>query len=210
MLRSLRSRSLRTVAIGSVAGALVAALSLVLAPTASSLAPTPSVSSFTPTAAMVGTAITITGTNLAGATSVVFNFDVPAPVSANTDTEVTTVVPLGDDDGPITVTTPGGTATSSTVFVLTGFYVGTQSLPSAPRGRLYSTQIEALGGKGPYHFRHAGHLPKGLTLSPSGLLSGTPSLTKTTPGTYPFVVTVHDSTKRHHLRATSTLSITVT
>ena len=79
----------------------------------------PTITSFTPTAGPVGTTVTITGTNLTGATSVKFN-GVSATITSNTATQIVTKVPTGATTGPITVTTPSGTATSATNFTVTG------------------------------------------------------------------------------------------
>jgi hypothetical protein len=79
----------------------------------------PTITSFTPSAGPVGTTVTITGTNLTGATSVKFN-GVSATITSNTATQIVTKVPTGATTGPITVTTPSGTATSATNFTVTG------------------------------------------------------------------------------------------
>ncbi len=79
----------------------------------------PTITSFTPTAGPVGTTVTITGTNLTGATSVKFN-GVSAMITSNTATQIVTKVPTGATTGPITVTTPSATATSATNFTVTG------------------------------------------------------------------------------------------
>jgi hypothetical protein len=79
----------------------------------------PTITSFAPTAGPVGTTVTITGTNLTGATSVKFN-GVSATITSNTATQIVTKVPTGATTGPITVTTAGGTATSATNFTVTG------------------------------------------------------------------------------------------
>jgi hypothetical protein len=79
----------------------------------------PTITSFSPTAGPVGTTVTITGTNLTGATSVKFN-GVSATITSNTATQIVTKVPTGATTGPITVTTDNGTATSSTNFTVTG------------------------------------------------------------------------------------------
>jgi IPT/TIG domain len=78
----------------------------------------PTITSFTPTAGPVGTSVTITGTNLTGATSVKFN-GVSATITSNTATQIKTKVPTGATTGPITVTTANGTATSATNFTVT-------------------------------------------------------------------------------------------
>jgi subtilisin-like proprotein convertase family protein len=79
----------------------------------------PTITSFTPTSGLVGTSVTITGTNFTGATAVSFN-NVNAPgftVGAG-GTSITVAVPSGATTGPIRVTTPGGTATSATNFTV--------------------------------------------------------------------------------------------
>lgn len=202
-------RSLRTVAVIGAAVTVAATVALLAVPGAGASAPGPVISSFTPTSAAVGATVTITGTNLSGATEVTFNF-ISAPIVTDADTQITTTVPLGDDQGPVAVTTPGGTATSSSEFTLTGFYVATTSLPDAERGFSYAYQLEAAGGTGPDHWTRSTPLPKGITLSRSGVLQGALVSQKDTPGTFPVTVHVRDSTRHHHLTATATLSLTVT
>jgi hypothetical protein len=77
----------------------------------------PTVSSFTPTSGPAGTSVTITGTNLTGATTVAFG-GVAATFTVDADTQITATVPSNAVTGPISVTTPGGTATSSTPFTV--------------------------------------------------------------------------------------------
>jgi hypothetical protein len=77
---------------------------------------TPTISSFSPTSGPVGTTVTITGTNLTGASSVRFGNGASTASVAATDTTVTVNVPSGAKTGAIQVTTPGGTATSSQSF----------------------------------------------------------------------------------------------
>jgi hypothetical protein len=78
----------------------------------------PTITSFVPTSGPVGTSVTITGTNLTGATSVKFN-GVSATITSNTATQIVTKVPTGATTGPITLTTANGTATSATNFTVT-------------------------------------------------------------------------------------------
>ncbi|MFF7234347.1 IPT/TIG domain-containing protein [Streptomyces sioyaensis] len=65
-----------------------------------------------------GTTVTITGTNLGGATSVHFGTKT-ATITANTPTSVTVTSPSGTGTVGVTVTTPGGTSNP-----LSFFYVG--------------------------------------------------------------------------------------
>ena len=64
------------------------------------------------------------------------------------------------------------------------------SLPNAVVAAAYNQTLTASGGTGPYTFAvTAGALPAGLTLSPGGVLSGTP----TAGGNFSFTVTATDS-----------------
>ena len=68
------------------------------------------------------------------------------------------------------------------------------TLPSGTVGVYYNQTITASGGTSPYTFAvTAGSLPPGLSLSSSGVLSGTP----TTAGTYGFVLTATDANGCH-------------
>jgi hypothetical protein len=79
--------------------------------------------------------------------------------------------------------------------------VSTTSLPPATVGVSYRVTITASGGVGPYTW--SGTTAGGLSLSATGLLSGTPP----TAGTFNEVVTVKDSTGA---TASSSLPLTVT
>ena len=63
--------------------------------------------------------VTITGTNFTGATLVKFGPSAAASFSVVSNTSITAIVPTGASTGTISVTTPGGTATSSATFILT-------------------------------------------------------------------------------------------
>jgi IPT/TIG domain len=76
----------------------------------------PTISSFSPTSGKVGTGVTITGTNFTGATSVRFGGGISATYTVVSDSQITATVPTGAKNGPISVTTPAGTATSSQGF----------------------------------------------------------------------------------------------
>jgi hypothetical protein len=66
---------------------------------------------------LVGTTIDIQGVNLGGASSVSFN-GTAASFTINSDSEIQATIPSGATPGPITVTTPNGTATSSSSFTV--------------------------------------------------------------------------------------------
>jgi len=86
----------------------------------------PTISSFTPTSGIVGTSVVITGTNFAGATAVKFNGVAASSYTVTSATKITAVAQNGVTTGKLSVTTSGGTATSSSNFkvsapTITGF-----------------------------------------------------------------------------------------
>ena len=79
----------------------------------------PTITSFSPTAGTAGTTVvTITGTNLCGATSVKFNTTNQPTVTVNSATQVTATVPTGATTGKISVTTPVSTGISAADFTV--------------------------------------------------------------------------------------------
>jgi uncharacterized repeat protein (TIGR03803 family) len=80
---------------------------------------TPQVTTFTPPSGPVGTPVTITGVSLTQTSKVTFGGVAATSFTVNSDTEVTATVPSGAKTGRIAITTPGGTATSSTSFTVT-------------------------------------------------------------------------------------------
>lgn len=81
--------------------------------------PPPSISSFAPTSGPVGTTVTITGNTFSGASSVTFNGAAATSFTFVSSTTIASTVPVGATSGPISVTTPGGTATSAGSFTVT-------------------------------------------------------------------------------------------
>ncbi|HEY3376421.1 MAG TPA: SUMF1/EgtB/PvdO family nonheme iron enzyme, partial [Armatimonadota bacterium] len=80
----------------------------------------PTIISFTPNKGPVGQTVTITGTNFTGTTSVKFNGAASIWFTVVSAKSITARVPSGASTGRITVTTPGGTATSVAEFSVTG------------------------------------------------------------------------------------------
>lgn len=77
-------------------------------------------------------------------------------------------------------------------------------------GQPYSVQLEAVGGTPPYTWskyplKGMGTLPRGVTLSKSGLISGIPKRA----GTYTFVVRCLDSSHSHKTQVTQALTLTI-
>ncbi|WP_164928565.1 FG-GAP-like repeat-containing protein [Gloeobacter violaceus] len=78
----------------------------------------PSIESIAPRSGSVGTEVTITGTGFTGATAVTFG-GVSAEFTVVSGTQITAIVPAGAASGPIAVTTPAGTNTSTRRFRIT-------------------------------------------------------------------------------------------
>ncbi|MBF9221452.1 LamG-like jellyroll fold domain-containing protein [Hymenobacter ruricola] len=72
--------------------------------------PAPVLSTLSPANGVVGTSVTLTGTNLTGATGVRFNGTAASTFAVVNATTVTATVPAGASSGLVTVTTPGGTS----------------------------------------------------------------------------------------------------
>lgn len=91
----------------------------------------PTIASFTPTTGGVGTTVTITGTNLTGATAVSIGALAVSTFTVVSATTLTLVLPANSAaiSGPLTVTTPGGTATSATSFSFVLAAQASQALP---------------------------------------------------------------------------------
>jgi len=68
--------------------------------------------------------------------------------------------------------------------------ISTETLTQGSVQQAYSQQLQATGGTAPYTWSVvSGSLPTGITLSPSGVLSGVP----TSSGTFSFTLQVTDS-----------------
>ncbi len=78
----------------------------------------PQITRFTPASGSVGTTVSISGVSLSQTTEVTFN-GVQSGFTMNSDKLVTATVPTGATTGKIAITSPGGTATSSTSFTVT-------------------------------------------------------------------------------------------
>jgi hypothetical protein len=79
----------------------------------------PTIAKVKPAKGKPGKKVTITGTDLTGATKVSFN-GTPAVIRTDTATKITTKVPVGATTGPISVTTSaGGTVTTAKSFKVT-------------------------------------------------------------------------------------------
>jgi hypothetical protein len=81
--------------------------------------PAPAISGFSPTSGTVGTTVTISGSGFTGATGVAFNGVAASSFTVNSDSQITATVPAAAASGPISVSGPGGTVTSSSSFTVT-------------------------------------------------------------------------------------------
>ena len=81
--------------------------------------PAPTLNSFTPVSGLVGTTVTLIGTDLTGATEVAFHGTAATVFSVDNASQITATVPAGATTGTIAVTTPGGTAVSAASFTVT-------------------------------------------------------------------------------------------
>jgi hypothetical protein len=90
-----------------------------------------------------------------------------------------------------------------TLTVISGLAIATPSLPAGAAGKPYSHALSATGGTPPYTWSATGTLPPGLSLTPAGVIAGTP----TAAGNFSFTVQVADGGSSSATRA---LSISVT
>ena len=110
--------------------------------------PAPTISGFTPASGYPGSSVTVSGTNLAGATAKVNT--TAATVTASSATSLTLTVPAGATTGPISVTTSGGTATSATNYtVLVATVPGAPTIGTATAGTSRNATVRwTLGSNG--------------------------------------------------------------
>jgi Leucine-rich repeat (LRR) protein len=108
--------------------------------------PAPTVTGFAPPEGPVGTPVTLTGTGFLGATAVAFNGTSTSIFTVDSATSIGVDVPPGATTGPISVTTAGGTGTSSTDFTVTGPAPGFYTVDPC---RIFDSRDPALGGPNP-------------------------------------------------------------
>ena len=129
-----------------------------------------------------------------------FNGTLPPGLSLGASTtDTVTIIGTPTTEGVYTFTlqvtdSTGTTATSPNLSITIGDLqlTTTSPLPAATVGTAYNEQLNATGGTPGYTFALAGTstLPAGLTLSSTGLISGTPT---TVQAATPFSITVTDS-----------------
>ncbi|KAF1056971.1 MAG: hypothetical protein GAK34_00041 [Delftia tsuruhatensis] len=158
---------------------------------------TPTVTSISPTSGPQagGTTVVLTGTNFSGATAVTFGATAATGFTVNSATQITATAPAGSAGTvDVRVTTTGGTSATGAAdqFTYVAITVTPATLAGTPKvGVSFSETLTASGGATPYTFAMAGGstLPTGLSLSPAGVISGTP----TAAGAFSFTVQATDS-----------------
>ncbi|NUQ63491.1 MAG: IPT/TIG domain-containing protein [Pirellulales bacterium] len=109
----------------------------------SALVAAPHVSGFAPTSGPAGTVVTITGSGFAGTTGVFFNGTAASSFTVDSATTLHATVPPTATSGPVRVTNPAGSHTSTAVFTLNPAPLISSFSPlSGPVG----TEVTLLGG----------------------------------------------------------------
>jgi large repetitive protein len=136
--------------------------------------------------AELGTAYTATLTSSGGTGAITWSVigSLPVGLALNTSTGVITGTPTtaGPVNFSIKATDSGSPQQTQTValsiVVYTQLTITTTSLPNGATGAAYSTQLQSTGGSGSvtWSLQTGSSLPAGLTLSNSGLITGTPSV----------------------------------
>jgi large repetitive protein len=107
----------------------------------------PLIHEFFPTRGLPGTQVTINGENFNQVSSVRFSGRLAVNVSVVAPTQLHATVPAGAETGPITVTTPHGTGTSPTDFVVSALPFISEFIPNfGPPGTVVSITGENLVG----------------------------------------------------------------
>jgi uncharacterized protein YhjY with autotransporter beta-barrel domain len=164
------------------------------------LALTPSSGSFTaPYAAPFSQSFTASGG--IGGYSYALGGTLPTGVTLNAATGAVSGTPTATGSFAFTITaTDAGSTGPGAPFTVQGSYtlnvavptitVTPATLPNATAGAVYAATLNGSGAVAPYSFTLAsGTLPTGITLSASGQLTGTPTVS----GSFPFTVAVRDA-----------------
>jgi hypothetical protein len=130
----------------------------------------------------------------------------PAGLSINSNGQITGTPTSGSSTVNLKVTDSGSpqqSATKSLSITIQTLAITTTALPNATAGTSYSYQLTASGGTAPLTWSVPA-MPRGLSLSTSGLISGTPS----NAGTNGLTITVTDSSSPQQ-SAQAILSLTI-
>ena len=172
----------------------------------------PVLASLSPGAAIAGGpafTLSLTGSNFAPNAVVVWNASLTLTTTFFSSSQLSASVPASFIATPgfvvVQVQNPDGTRSNALPFNITAppVSITTEAITAAVVGTQYFFTLAASGGSPPYAWTLAsGSLPPGLTLNPSGAITGTPTLA----GSFTFVVRVTD---RLQAAATRSLQLTV-
>lgn len=208
MIASMSTRSFRS---NRFCAAVAVLASLLASAPAAAQVNTPVISSVEPNTASAGEAaviITVTGAGFVSGSVIYWGTQPLSTSSLGLNQLTATLRPemlTAPGQFSITVLNPNGARSMFAAFTVTGSTVSviTESLPAAAAGVAYSQTLAASGGTTPYIWTPVDGVPPGLTLNPSGQLSGTPSTT----GSFSFTVRVTDAAQRTAVKLL-TLSVT--
>lgn len=134
----------------------------------------------------------------------------PAGLSLSSDGVVSGTLSASGSSSFTVRVTDSAMVSATRVFTVTiagSLTIGTSSLPDARTGASYSATLGVVGGTGPFNWsRASGYLPPGLSLSSSGVISGTASGL----GSFTFLARVSDANgstaeREYTLNAVNTL-----
>ena len=177
----------------------------------------PLISGFSPSTGTPGTSVTISGSNLTGASSVMFN-GTAASFIVTSSSSINATVPSGATGGPIVVTTAAGSAQSANTFTVTvrspdfslSVSPGSQTVRRGGRAS-YAVRITPLNGFSSSVHPSVGGLPgrTSASFSPNPATT-TSTLTVSTNsttarGTYTLTVTGTSGSLKHTYKITLTV-----
>jgi hypothetical protein len=147
----------------------------------------PTLTNLNPTSGSVGTSITLTGTNLGGATGVSFNGTAATTFAVVNSTTVTATVPTGATSGNVTVTTPGGISNGLAFAVVSAPTISSFSPVSGVAGTPVTLSGTNLSGATSVRVNGVAVTPTNVTATSLSFVvparaSATQSITVTTPG----------------------------
>jgi hypothetical protein len=203
-------------------GAVIAAtIAVIMAVAIPAWGATPTITSFSPTSGVVGTSVTISGTNFVGTTAVSFD-GTSAVFDVDSATTITATVPSGATTGPIGVTADGTATSVSDFTVLVPPTISSFSPASGPVGTVVSitgtyftgtTSVKFAGTSATFTVNSA---TKITATVPAGAVTGRISVTipnGTATSSTPFTVTgpIHlrgiSLELRRHLRVSGTVTV---
>lgn len=132
-----------------------------------------------PNCLCVGQAYSATLSSPAATDWMLYNGSLPSGLTLTANGTTATISGIPTVPGISTFSVRASTGTGGFVnktFTFTVLQVATMSLPPYSSGVPYSFQLTAVGGSGNYQWIiQSGSLPSGLTMSASGLITGTPT-----------------------------------